>query len=146
MKTDLSSMLAATAALAALAALLPACGAPPADDAEGADEAVLSEQTEAIVGPVKGRDACAAIRCMDGFVCEEQSGSPACVAAPPPECQTDDDCSLVASYCGGCTCNAVPTGQVEPKCLEGEVACLISPCLGLAASCQAGACVIASEL
>lgn len=144
MNMDLISLVAATAALAGL---LPACGAPPAGDLDHAEEAVLSAQADAIVGIVRGRDACAAIRCRDGFLCEEQDGRPVCVAVPPPPaCQTDDDCSLIANYCGGCNCNAVPSGESEPKCDEGEVACLVWPCLGLQASCQAGTCVVASEL
>ncbi len=150
MKVDLISLVAATAATAALAGLLPACGAPPAGDLDDAEEGVLSAQADAIVGIPRGRDACAGVRCKDGFLCETQGGSPVCVAAPPPACQSDADCSLVANYCGGCNCNAVPTGESEiasePKCLEGEVACLVWPCLGLQASCQAGTCVVANEL
>ncbi|WP_437725799.1 hypothetical protein [Sorangium sp. So ce861] len=138
--------LSTLAAMMALAALLPACGAPPAGDLDLGEAAALSEQADPILGPVKGHDACAAVRCKDGFVCEAQNGSPVCVAAPPPECQTDDDCSLVASYCGDCTCNAVPSGEVEPKCVEGEVACAVWPCLGLTASCRAGTCVVGGEL
>ncbi|WP_437571839.1 hypothetical protein [Sorangium sp. So ce542] len=136
----------ALAAMMALAALLPACGAPPAGDLDLGEAAALSEQADPILGPVKGHDACASVRCKDGFVCEAQNGSPACVPAPPPECQTDDDCSLVASYCGDCTCSAAPSGEIEPKCVEGEVACAVWPCLGLTASCQAGTCVLAGEL
>ncbi|WP_437815462.1 hypothetical protein [Sorangium sp. So ce1078] len=147
MKADLLSLVAATSATAALAALLPACGAPPADDLDHAEEEYVSERADAIVGVVKGRDACAAVRCKEGFLCEEQDGSPVCVAVPPPPvCQTDDDCIIVENYCGGCNCNALPLGESLPKCLEGEVACLVSPCLGLRASCQAGACVVANEL
>ncbi|WP_437678105.1 hypothetical protein [Sorangium sp. So ce131] len=133
--------------LSTLAALLPACVGSPAEDLGQAEEGYVTEETQALGGIVKQRDACSAVRCRDGFVCEAQNGIPACVPAPPPPvCETDADCSLVANYCGGCNCDAVPSGEPAPKCTEGEVACLVWPCQGLAASCQAGRCVIADEI
>lgn len=143
MKMNLCALLAVTAALTTL---LSACGAPPVGDLDVAEEANLSEQEDALVGPGNGRLTCAVVRCRDGFVCEERNGRAACVPAPKPGCVTDADCSLVDNYCGGCNCNAVPTGTVAPKCPGDEVACFVAPCLGLTASCQAGVCVIANEL
>jgi hypothetical protein len=143
MKMHLCALLATTAALTTL---LSACGAPPVGDLDGAEEEALSEQADELAGPASGRLTCAVVRCMDGFVCEERKGRAACVPAPMRQCVTDADCSLVDNYCGGCNCNAVPTGTPAPKCPGDEVACFVAPCSGLTASCQAGACVIANEL
>ncbi|KYF57263.1 hypothetical protein BE08_22270, partial [Sorangium cellulosum] len=136
--------LALLAAVMASAALLPACGAPPAEDLDGAGDAYPSERADAVAGPVKHRDPCAAVRCRDGLTCEVQGGLPVCVEAPPSRaCQTDDDCSVAADYCGGCNCIALAPGESAPVCHGDEVACVVWPCLGLEARCEAGACVVA---
>jgi hypothetical protein len=139
-KVDLASVML----IAGLAAFVPACGAPPVgdEDIDAADEAQLSEHAEAIVaGPTRGR-GCEVVLCRSGYVCEEQNGRAVCVpASPPPACQTDADCSLVANYCGGCNCLAVGPGQSVPKCHDDVVACLQWPCQGYTASCYKGMCV-----
>src|SRR5262245_45563823 len=69
-------------------------------------------------------------------ICENGS----CVAESQP-CTDDDDCRLFSSYCEGCFCLALGVDEPDPKCDGVEVACLIDPCAGQQAACDAGTCV-----
>lgn len=141
-KVDIISVLL-LAGIAALAAVVPACGAPPVEGLEAVDEAHLSEHADAMLASEKHRKGCELVRCRDGFSCEEQDGHAVCVPNPPPQrsCQTDDDCSLAADYCGGCNCFAVGPGQSVPECHGDVVACVQWPCQGYGAYCDGGTCV-----
>jgi len=60
-------------------------------------------------------------------------------------CASDDDCRTWSSYCSEapCGCRVVAKGEAEPKCLgPSTVRCFANPCMGKAARCQNGACVL----
>lgn len=120
---------------------LAACAdAGPVDDVE-------PTPSEAALRP-RPIDPCATVRCRAGFSCEVTNGKVTCVPEDTGkvQCKRDEDCRLVANYCGGCNCLALGPGQSEPKtCDEGEVACLVFPCFGLEAVCEAGRCTTADE-
>jgi hypothetical protein len=37
-------------------------------------------------------------------------------------------CRTFSNYCGGCTCQALGTGEPNPTCDGGTVTCLLDPC------------------
>jgi len=88
--------------------------------------------------------SCDLMRCKEGFVCVERAGQAFCTPGSKRVCETDSDCKLVDSYCGGCNCLALGQGQSAPKCPGDEVACLVAPCRGMQAFCEDGRCVAES--
>lgn len=65
-----------------------------------------------------------------------------CEKTPPKsECQTDADCQILESYCGGCECLAARSRAGVLDCTD-PVACLVAPCQGKTAACEAGQCVV----
>jgi hypothetical protein len=89
---------------------------------------------------------CDLVRCRSGFSCEVQDERAVCVPVQPRECKSDAECTLKADYCGGCNCLALAPGESAPKCDGDEVACFVSPCLGLSAYCSDGECVVDAAL
>jgi hypothetical protein len=64
----------------------------------------------------------------------------------PLECSKDSACRLQADYCDGCECVALGPGEKLPPCKGDVVACLVDPCRGMVARCDAGVCVAAGEI
>jgi hypothetical protein len=96
--------------------------------------------------------------CAEGQSCIPEACTnsipPSCVGhcgsgfplGPAVECQSDADCHAVADYChGGCDCVATSSARKAPRgglrCPD-PVACLVDPCTGLTAVCDAGRCMI----
>ena len=70
--------------------------------------------------------------------------------ASPGSCTSDGDCRLFSSYCAEapCACRVLATRDPEPKCLgnaASNVRCFVDPCMGKAAGCQSGACVLTAK-
>jgi hypothetical protein len=68
------------------------------------------------------------------------SGSDAALDAPSDAggtCQAASDCRTLSSYCGACSCLALPAGAADPVCDAGTVSCLLDPCSGRSATCGA---------
>lgn len=140
MKT--SSMLVALAT-ALLSACLGASDTPENDDPsapEGEAEALAVAGAQAAL---RFDDPCSRVRCRAGTHCEAIGRRVACIPdAPLPECTTDADCRVVASYCGGCNCLPLGPGESAPICDKGDVvACFVDPCLHHEARCLEGQCV-----
>lgn len=76
--------------------------------------------------------------CIRGTHYDGTPGVCACVA--DPQCTTDSDCHLEDNYCGGCACNALPTGQHAASCTN-PVMCFREPCGGMTAACVSGSCI-----
>ena len=57
---------------------------------------------------------------------------PAAGRAPSPS-----DCGTFSDYCGGCSCEALGTGEPTPTCDGGSISCLVDPCQGHTATCSA---------
>lgn len=101
--------------------------------------------------PPPDQDPCAVVRCKAGTQCvvlESYPPQARCVEVPTPppsgsDCKTDEDCSLVANYCGSCSCDALPRGKNGGVTCSDPVQCLRDPCSGDRAVCQAGTCVAA---
>jgi hypothetical protein len=106
---------------------------------EPSDATELAEKSDDL--SITGRSSCDLLRCRAGFTCVQQEGIAFCTPTQKRVCETDADCRLVASYCGGCNCLALGSGQSAPKCAGDEVACFVSPCLGQEAFCDDGRCV-----
>jgi hypothetical protein len=72
------------------------------------------------------------------------------ISAPAGECESDADCRAVADYChGGCDCVAT-TARKVPAARRGRgcpdpVACLVDPCIGRTATCEAGRCIVSGS-
>lgn len=66
--------------------------------------------------------------------------------APAGECTTASDCRLFSSYCKDegelCVCFALGNAEPNPTCTSGKGTCFVDPCLGKAARCSAGTCVV----
>jgi hypothetical protein len=74
----------------------------------------------------------------------------ASVPASPAACTSDGECRLFSSYCAEapCACRVLSTRDPEPKCLgnaASNVRCFADPCMGKAAGCQGGACVLTAK-
>lgn len=57
-------------------------------------------------------------------------------------CQLDQDCRLFDDMCTGCDCRALAQGDPNPTCPTQGVQCLVQPCAGKRAACEAGQCVV----
>jgi hypothetical protein len=106
---------------------------------EPSDTPELTEKADDL--SIAGRSSCDLLRCRNGFTCVQQAGIAFCAPTSKRVCETDSDCRLVDSYCGGCNCLALGSGQSAPKCAGDEVACFVAPCLGQEAFCEDGRCV-----
>lgn len=105
--------------------------------ASASDTPALQQQDDALkINP------CALVRCRAGTQCEVQDGRAVCVPTPAPECTSDKECRTFSNYCGGCSCQALDDGEVDPVCKGDIVACLIDPCLNTKAACVRGECVL----
>ncbi len=71
-----------------------------------------------------------------------QDTTTACVA--PPECKVDSDCQIVADYCTGCDCRALPSSDSLDACGGPGVRCFADPCLSKRPLCAAGKCVVST--
>jgi hypothetical protein len=63
-------------------------------------------------------------------------------AGPPVEagssvCTVAADCRTFSNYCGGCACDALGAGKPDPVCEGGTASCLVDPCQGHTAACDA---------
>jgi hypothetical protein len=52
-------------------------------------------------------------------------------------CASPSDCRTFSDFCGGCSCEALGTGEPDPACDAGTVSCLVDPCQGHTATCSA---------
>ena len=57
-------------------------------------------------------------------------------------CAADADCRLFDNYCTGCECLVLAKSEPEPKCAGPGVECVVAPCAGKKAACQAGRCAV----
>lgn len=78
--------------------------------------------------------ACIQIACDPGPAQDAGTGT-------PTKCQTDTDCHVSASYCGGCNCLGLAAGETVPACTGTMVQCFADPCMSKVAACVNGACV-----
>ena len=106
-----------------------------------------------------GGGACGSVTCGAGTVCCNAScgictpPGQACIqiaclpdggggTPTPGACRTNDECRLFDDYCTGCDCRALAKGDPDPKCSGPGVRCILPPCQGKAARCEAGKCVV----
>ncbi len=52
-------------------------------------------------------------------------------------CSVASDCRTFSNYCGGCACDVLGTGDANPGCDAGTVSCVVDPCYGHTAACDA---------
>jgi len=52
-------------------------------------------------------------------------------------CTGASDCRTFSDYCGGCACEALRVGAVDPVCDAGVAQCLADPCSGHTVACDA---------
>lgn len=58
-------------------------------------------------------------------------------ATDAPPCTVSADCRTFSDYCGGCACDVLAVGAPDPTCDAGTVSCLVDPCQGKMATCDA---------
>ena len=127
----------------AMTGLFSACAATDEPTQSGDDYAAASEAEDTQQrGEALKIDPCALVRCRAGTMCEVQDGRAVCVPTPAPECTSDKECRTFSNYCGGCSCQALSDGEVDPVCKGQIVACLIDPCMHQEAVCMRGQCVL----
>ncbi len=66
----------------------------------------------------------------------------ACVPNPDANilkspCTVASDCRTFSNYCSGCACDVLGTGNANPGCDAGTVSCIVDPCYGHTAACDA---------
>jgi hypothetical protein len=81
--------------------------------------------------------AWAALAAVLAGACASGSSAPG-----PARCAKDADCRLFSDYCDGCACRALAAGQGDPVCKGTIVTCLVDPCEGKQAACNAGTCAV----
>jgi hypothetical protein len=127
----------------AMASMFSACAADEPNQGGGDDYASASEeQSLQQHSDALKINPCALVRCRAGTQCEVQNGRAVCVPTPAPECTSDKECRLFSNYCGGCSCQALADGEVDPVCKGDLVACLVDPCMNATPSCVRGQCVL----
>jgi hypothetical protein len=134
-----------------MACVLTLCACAPVDVSGALDGGDPEVSTQALRLRAGTSSACDQVHCVSTQECVEVAGHARCVlrqygkdaGIAEPECQIDSDCRLAANYCDGCSCEAVPTVQVQLQNKGCQpVACLIDPCRGLGARCEAGHCSV----
>lgn len=152
-----------------LAACPKSNGAAPSGAAPASQPAPAAEPPPAAPALQAAGQACmASEECAAGLRCTTESGAcerpPGCgpddvcpavcygvcaqaqAATPPPAagdaCREDADCVTFSNYCGGCRCDALVRNTKPEKCPTRPVNCLVDPCMGKGARCQAGQCVV----
>ena len=74
--------------------------------------------------------------CIDASVADASVPDTSVRDGGDSACTLPSDCRTFSDYCGGCMCDVLGSGDVNPTCDGGAVTCLLDPCKGHTATCD----------